>query len=1247
LKNINLFVLFGALALLALPSSTDAQSSTDVYYPGRLWVQLTPKFAQGIAHDKKLVDNEAFISLIGEELAINFGLNEVLKPYYFARSRDITEVYELRFSEVGTELEFADLLSANPGVLYAERIPVMRPTLVPNDLGGQAGANNQYALWIIDAPLAWDINTGTSEIKVAIVDDAVLVTHPDLIPNLVPGYDVAFDTDNPMPNDPNMTHGTHVAGIVGAATNNGIGVSSIGFNLKIMPVKSSSESQVVTDAYAGVVWAADNGADVINMSWGGSGFSQTGQNILNYAYEAGCVNVAASGNDNVSDVFYPAGYDNVLSVSSTTSTDAKSGFSNFGAWVDVAAPGSNILSTYHNNFNPSYNAISGTSMASPMVAGLAGLVLSVNPELTQTQVMDCITNTADNIDANNPAFIGQLGSGRINAYGAVLCAQATLTAPPVAVINTQSNVVCPGAVVQFFGSSSSGLATTFQWEFPGGNPATSTLQNPIVAYSEEGLFDVSLNASNVFGENQITQTEWLEVSANGIDIFFSESFENTDLEASGWTLANPDDGMAWSTFTVSGSNLGSQAAGINLFSYAAVGARDGLISPAIDLSGHSNVSLQFEHAHRRRVVTVRDSLIIYVSTDGGSTFPSRVFANAENGQGSFATGVILNQNFVPSNSGDWCFGGEVGPGCFSIDLSNFDGESEVHLMFESYNNSGNNIYIDNIQLSGNCLPATAAPVADLTAASTGVCTGESVQFTDQSSNVPSSYSWTFEGGTPSTSTLPAPQVTYGVPGLYGVSLLVSNAFGSDELLIENYVAVTDPPQVLIEASSSSICAGESVTLTASGAETYTWSPNVALSGTSGSTITASPSASITYTVEGSIANCAAEQTFDIEVLTAPDNAALVSENQIAFAVTSPAQVQGHYPYSPPAAGWGSPALGSISVESPVAIARDNTAADSLLCGGASNAALLNGKIAMVYRGGCEFGTKALNAQLAGATAVIVVNNTSGALIEMAPGGSGGNVVIPAVMVSNATGAWLNAAINAGNASAVLGIFNGGGPNLCPGESIYLMAPGGQSNYLWSNGHNSALIEVTDEGTYNVDVGNESCALGSPNYQVGVYDVLQPIIALEDALTLIVTNLMAVNYQWFLNGTPVEGATSSSLQAFENGLYTVETTDANGCSSMSEPIELLVVSTEQAAANAVLAVYPVPASDQISVSLSQLQGIPVLRVYDVGGRVVGLPLRLSAGSNKIEIDISSWAPGTYIIQALDNNSVYTARFVKVN
>ena len=214
-------------------------------------------------------------------------------------------------------------------------------------------------------------------------------------------------------------HGTHVAGISAASTNNGIGVAGVGWNVKIMPMKVLSGSGNVYDSWvaSGIRGAVDRGAHVINLSLGGAGFSQTLKDATDYAISKNVVVVAASGNTGSATVNYPAGNPNVIGVGATDSSDNIASFSTYNSTVDVSAPGVNIASTYYNSGQHAYAYMSGTSMAAPHVAGLAGLVKSKWPAYTVSQVASRIQNYSD--DKGSPGRDNYYGHGRINVQRAL------------------------------------------------------------------------------------------------------------------------------------------------------------------------------------------------------------------------------------------------------------------------------------------------------------------------------------------------------------------------------------------------------------------------------------------------------------------------------------------------------------------------------------------------------------------------------------------------------------------------------------------------------------------------------------------------------------------------------------------------------------------------------------------------------------------------------------------------------------
>ena len=294
----------------------------------------------------------------------------------------------------------------------------------------------------IDAPEAWDIQTGNPNLVIGVIDTGVDYNHPDLVNNIwtnpgeipgdgidndgngyiddVHGWDFAYNDNDPMDV---QGHGTHVAGTIAGKGNNGIGVTGVAWNAKIMPIKflNDSGSGYLSDAIAAINYATAQGVKITNNSWGGGGYSQALYDAINAAGQAGALFIAAAGNSSVntdSNPMYPAAYNlnNIISVASTTRTDSLSWFSNYGSTsVDLGAPGSEIYSTIP-VAQGSYGTKSGTSMATPHVTGAAALLWSQNPTWTAQQIKDTLMNTGDPI----PALNGNTVSGkRLNVFNAL------------------------------------------------------------------------------------------------------------------------------------------------------------------------------------------------------------------------------------------------------------------------------------------------------------------------------------------------------------------------------------------------------------------------------------------------------------------------------------------------------------------------------------------------------------------------------------------------------------------------------------------------------------------------------------------------------------------------------------------------------------------------------------------------------------------------------------------------------------
>lgn len=276
-------------------------------------------------------------------------------------------------------------LMASPAVEYAERNVIVQVLAAPND----PKWSSQWGPRTIGAPSAWETTRGSPGIVIAVLDTGAELTHPDLNGAFVAGYDVVNRDSDPQDDN---GHGTAAAGVLAARTNNGRGIAGVCWECRIMPVKvlDANGSGTNSAVAAGIVWAVDHGARVISMSLGGPGTTQTLTDAIGYATRRGVLLVAAAGNNGSTAPFYPAAYPEVLSVAGTDTSDKLYSWSNYGSWVKVAGPGCNTTTT----LGGGYGSFCGTSSATPVVAGLVGLAVSVRPESVKGEVENAIQQTA-------------------------------------------------------------------------------------------------------------------------------------------------------------------------------------------------------------------------------------------------------------------------------------------------------------------------------------------------------------------------------------------------------------------------------------------------------------------------------------------------------------------------------------------------------------------------------------------------------------------------------------------------------------------------------------------------------------------------------------------------------------------------------------------------------------------------------------------------------------------------------------
>ncbi|WP_267640424.1 S8 family serine peptidase [Haloarchaeobius amylolyticus] len=393
----------------------------------------------------------------------------------------------------------AEAMKKRSGVKYVEENKTHYALATPND----PKFDQQYAPQQVRAPDAWDTATGEG-VTIAVVDQGVMYDHPDLSAQFGSneGKDFVDSDSDPYPDSMSSEyHGTHVAGICAGTTDNSTGIAGIS-NASLLSGRALSEegSGSTADIADAVKWAADQGADIVNMSLGGGGYTDTMKNAVSYAANAGVTLICASGNDGASSVSYPAAYDECIAVGAVDENEDLASFSNYGSKQGVVAPGVDILSAwteYKSSYGGKYNQISGTSMACPAAAGVAALGLAANPDWSNTKLRSKLKETAVDIGLS----ADQQGAGRVDAANLVGSGGGggggdDNTAPTVD-ISASSATVTVGQDVTFDGSGSSdsdGSISSYEWDF--GDGATATGATVTHAYSSAGDYTATLTVTD-------------------------------------------------------------------------------------------------------------------------------------------------------------------------------------------------------------------------------------------------------------------------------------------------------------------------------------------------------------------------------------------------------------------------------------------------------------------------------------------------------------------------------------------------------------------------------------------------------------------------------------------------------------------------------------------------------------------------------------------------------------------------------
>ena len=482
IRGILIFLLITQWVMAATTSRSRVEldgKGRPLWEAGIIWVKVKPT----VGFDRNQRELASFNILSLDRKVKDFGILSITRSFQpIERPEktglpDLTRIFTLELPANANAKWVAEAFNRDPHIEYAERVPAVYQEAIPND---EFYETIMYHLPQIQAEEAWDIHKGedgVEEIIVGICDSGVDWKHPDLGPNIynrlgedadgdgvtliwdslewvmdpddingidddnngyvddLIGWNMMADpqgnqNNNPM-DPPNRGHGSHVAGLAAGVTNNAIGIASISWNVKILATSHSYTEEgghYIFRAYSGLVYLADNGADIINASWGGGGYSQAAEEVIRYITGVGAIFVSSAGNEDDGGggmtgfgSFYPTSYPGCISVASVDRNDHKAWYSSFAWSVDVSAPGGNhnpgLLSTVP--YGSGYDYYSGTSMAGPVATGMFALVKSYHPDWSNDQIIRQVLGTTDNIDSINDYYTNWLGSGRINAFRAL------------------------------------------------------------------------------------------------------------------------------------------------------------------------------------------------------------------------------------------------------------------------------------------------------------------------------------------------------------------------------------------------------------------------------------------------------------------------------------------------------------------------------------------------------------------------------------------------------------------------------------------------------------------------------------------------------------------------------------------------------------------------------------------------------------------------------------------------------------
>ena len=705
----------------------------------------------------------------------------------------------------------------------------------------------------------------------------------------------------------------------------------------------------------------------------------------------------------------------------------------------------------------------------------------------------------------------------------------TGTMPPIAQFSPNTFITCTNTLVNFTDLSTFN-PTSWAWTFPSGSPATSTSQNPSgVSWATAGTYTVTLSTSNANGTSSTTQVITVLGSQTPPIV---EGFQSATFVPVGWTANNiNNDGVFWNLATVGSGS--SQSARFDNYNMDVSGAKDEIWAPRLNCSSLITMQLTFDVAYARYDAVYSDSLQVLVSTNCGATWTSVYLKGGTNTPGNLATAPDQTSSlFVPSPI-QWRNE--------SVSLNAYIGQSSVFINFRNLGHYGQALYVDNINITGT---VSALPSATFTASSLSVCAGVPVSFTDASTNSPTGWSWTFPGGTPASATTQnVASVIWNTAGTYTVTHTATNVSGTGA---STQVIIIKPlPTVTTTTTSGIICTGNSTSITASGAVSYTWMPG----NLSGGTITISPATTTTYTVTGTGANgCTKSATRTITVNPIPTVTTTTTSGTICAGNSTSITASGASSYN-----WmpGNLSGATITV-SPLTTTTytvtgntagcTNTATRTITVNPAPNITTTTTAATI-----CVGNSSSITAT-GGATYMWMPGNLSGATITISPA---------ATTTYTVTGTGANGCTNTAtrtitvNPTPIITITTTLA-TVCSGNNTSLTASGATS-YVWMPGNLSGatiIVSPTTTTTYTATGTNGNGCVGSAI--ITITTIANPTILATTTMNTIcaggtttITASGANSYSWMpgnLSGTTV------TVSPLSTTTYTVIGTATNGCTN---------------------------------------------------------------------------------------------------